>query len=56
MELLIKDESMPIKYLRVGGSNFHAVFFLITCQHATGNEKRINGEKQIVELPKNVDT
>ena len=25
---------MPIKYLRVCGSNFHAVFFLITCQHA----------------------
>ena len=48
---------MPIKYPRVCGSNFHAVFFLITCQHAAGNKKkRINGEKHIVELPKNVDT
>ena len=47
---------MPKKYLRVCGSNFHAVFFVITCQHAAGNKKKINGEKQIVELPKNVDT
>ena len=48
---------MLIEYLRVCGSDFHAVFVpdhLPACHRQ--QKKELMGEKRIVELLKNVDT